>query len=557
MNICTTCRHKLPAEAFLHKGKVFKTCSNCLIVRSRKRAAKRSSINDQQLEREIEVIEKIFLSEVVDYVTSKATNLEHDNMLSFDLCIELDDVLVAAHDAKNMVKLIVDEIEGFDGYDWVFTTGPEMSLCHREVSIFYLACSQCRELEREYKESNRKRMTRFDCHGKLTIHIDMPAREAMIGFHHNIQHEKPVDITTPPEVKREIMQNLHMDPVQLRTHLCQMFDVSLVTAKQIYYWWSTSCQHFYKSDEDHVVSARHFLKGSHTVASELCFDWSTDLVTVIGFTTPLLAGLLPLLSIHCDATYKTVKERFELYGIISNIEGAGFPVTYLILNTTKTPNNEEQTGLRTTALKAIKEKLKSRKRIHRNQYQSDEAVTEFDFIDPTFKPDLERIKPEYYIICSPNLRDKIIDLIRKHFNMHSKIPINAAGRFLTADEIRKSAVHEMYDFCAENDLVLLWTYLWSAWYKMSKWELTGSYAIFQQGYASIHTAGKINWPANSSDLSPIENIWKILKDNIKKMRSFRRLWTNLKVALKMGWEKIDVAILERYWSQMECRLHIK
>ncbi|CAG8519174.1 11731_t:CDS:2 [Ambispora gerdemannii] len=142
----------------------------------------------------------------------------------------------------------------------------------------------------------------------------MPAREAMIRFHHNIQHEKPVDITTPPEVKHEIMQNLHMDPVQLRAHLHQMFDVSLVTAKQIYY-------------------------------CELCFDWSTDLVTAIGFTTSLLAGLLPLSNVHCDATYKTTKGHFKLYGIISNIEGAGFPVAYLILNTTKAPNNEEQIGL--------------------------------------------------------------------------------------------------------------------------------------------------------------------------------------------------------------------
>ncbi|CAG8658823.1 12341_t:CDS:2, partial [Ambispora gerdemannii] len=261
-----------------------------------KRAAKRSSsINDQQLEREIEVFEKISLSEVVDYVTSKAANLEHDDMLSFDLCVELDDVLVAAHNAKNTVKLIVDEIEGFDGYDWIFTTGPEMSLRHYGVSIFYLACSQCCELE---------------------------PREAMIRFHHNIQHEKPVDITIPPEVKHEIMQNLHMNPVQLRAHLRQMFDVSLVTAKQIYYWWSTSCQRFYKSDEDHVVSVCHF--------------------TVIGFTTPLLAGLLPLSSVHCDATYKMTKGCFELYGIIGNIEGAEFPVAYLILNTTKSQANSSQ-----------------------------------------------------------------------------------------------------------------------------------------------------------------------------------------------------------------------
>jgi hypothetical protein len=95
-------------------------------------------------------------------------------------------------------------------------------------------------------------------------------------------------------------------------------------------------------------------------------------------------------------------------------------------------------------------------------------VLEFDFIDPTFKPDPE---PENYIVCPPDLRDRVIDLIRKHFNMHPKIPINAAGQFLTADEIRIIAVHEIYDFCTANKLVLLWTYLWSAWYKMTRWVL--------------------------------------------------------------------------------------
>ncbi|CAG8660191.1 2192_t:CDS:1, partial [Ambispora gerdemannii] len=353
MNFCTTCKHTLPAEAFLYEGKVFKTCSSCLIARSRKRIEKQSSANSHQSKREEEAAyEKMSFFEIVEYITSKTANLEQNNTLSFNLRIELDDnALVAAHnDAKNMVKLIVDEIEGFDGYDWVFTTGPEMSLRHHGVGLFYLACSQCYELEREYKESNRKRMSRFNCHGKLIIRIDMSAKEAMVRFLHDIQHEKPVDITTPPEVKHEIMQNLHMDPVQLRTHLRQMYDVSLVTAKQIHYWWSTFCQRFYKSDENHVVSARRFLEGPHAVDSKLCFDWNTDLVTAIGFTTPLLAKLLPLSSVHCDATYKTAKGRFELYGIIGNVEGAGFPVAYLILNTTKAPNNDEQTGLRTKAL---------------------------------------------------------------------------------------------------------------------------------------------------------------------------------------------------------------
>ncbi|CAG8734922.1 24791_t:CDS:2, partial [Gigaspora rosea] len=57
-----------------------------------------------------------------------------------------------------------------------------------EVSKFYLAYSQYCELERDYKESNRKKMNRFDCHGKLIIGVDIVAKEAKksiisIAFH--------------------------------------------------------------------------------------------------------------------------------------------------------------------------------------------------------------------------------------------------------------------------------------------------------------------------------------------------------------------------------------
>jgi hypothetical protein len=93
-----------------------------------------------------------------------------------------------------------------------FHTGPNISLCHSNVGTFYLKCSQSLELKRQYKESNRPRVERFECHGKLTIRIDVPGKEAMAKLSHDCQHEHPVDVTMPPEVKQEIEKNLHMDP---------------------------------------------------------------------------------------------------------------------------------------------------------------------------------------------------------------------------------------------------------------------------------------------------------------------------------------------------------
>ncbi|CAG8759024.1 447_t:CDS:2, partial [Gigaspora margarita] len=220
--------------------------------------------------------EEIVFINLIEYVSNKISNLEEGSGISFNLCIELDNNTLtnAHHDTKLLVKLIVDEIEE----------------------------------EHEYKELNCKRIDRFDCHGKLTVGVDIAAKEAKVKLNHGIQHEKPVDVTTPEEIKREIMHNLHMDPVQLRTHIRQRFDTLQVTPKQIYYWWSTFNQQFFKLDENPFTSTHRF------------------------FYNPNNNG-----------------KGFELYGIISSVHSAGLLVVYLMLNTTNASENV-QTGLKTKAL---------------------------------------------------------------------------------------------------------------------------------------------------------------------------------------------------------------
>ena len=399
------------------------------------------------------------------------------------------------------------------------------------------------ELERKYKQSKRKRIARFDCHGRLVVHVDVPAMEATVRLQHDALHLKPEDPATPDEVKKEIQANLHLDPVQIRNELRKKFDISKVTAKQIHYWWSFFTQRFYKMNDDHIISAQTFLTANRAADCDLCFELTTNQVTAIGFTTPLLSAIAYVSEVHCDATYKTSKGRFELYGLVGDIEGSGFPLAYLVLDTTRTQEDDSQDRLRTVALvgffravcdrglhphyfytdkdfaeinaakeiwpeadiqlcqwhveRAIKEKLRSRKKIQRTQYLPLEAAMEFDFIDINFTPDLGRAESEYYQICPPNLRERIIDIVRKHFNMHQKIPINASGQLLTPAEIRTKSVHEMYSYCVENGLVLLWSYFWSSWYKRARW------CLWARSTRATIPIGKTNMM--------IEAHWKVLK----------------------------------------------
>ena len=93
-------------------------------------------------------------------------------------------------------------------------------------------------------------------------------------------------------------------------------------------------------------------------------------------------------------------------------------------------------------------------------------------------------------------------------------------------------------------------------------ELTGKPVIFQQDNAPIHSAkitkewfktnkiATMDWPANSPDLNPIENIWKQLKDNIQSQKVFPKNVNELKVALKKEWENLDSSVFEEVVTSM-------
>ncbi|CAG8655447.1 7439_t:CDS:2, partial [Racocetra fulgida] len=171
-------------ESFKYKGKTYKTCANCL--------------------------------------TSKAENLisniENNGKISFEICVDLtDDIFseVESNNLKSIAKIIVNKVEEGDDYVWSTETASRISARFNNIAIYYFVCSQCNELEREYKQSNQKRITRFECYGKLNLHIDVPAIEAILKLRHDVLYEKPENVSMPEKIKQEIHINLHLDPIQI------------------------------------------------------------------------------------------------------------------------------------------------------------------------------------------------------------------------------------------------------------------------------------------------------------------------------------------------------
>lgn len=71
---------------------------------------------------------------------------------------------------------------------------------------------------------------------------------------------------------------------------------------------------------------------------------------------------------------------------------------------------------------------------------------------------------------TPALRDDVLRLIDKHFNLHPLIS-DSNGTLLSAEDIYTNCVGEMYRFCRTRDFFRLWAYLWSNWYRPQTWKL--------------------------------------------------------------------------------------
>ena len=66
-----------------------------------------------------------------------------------------------------------------------------------------------------------------------------------------------------------------------------------------------------------------------------------------------------------------------------------------------------------------------------------------------------------------------------------------------------------------------------------------------------HVPETIDWPANSPDLAPIENLWSILKRRVEKRRP--KDFDELEQFLHEEWEKIDVSVVNHFIASMKER----
>lgn len=174
-----------------------------------------------------------------------------------------------------------------------------------------------------------------------------------------------------------------------------------------------------------------------------------------------------------DATYKTNRYGHELYAIIASVDGVGFPVAYMFVNIQQATDNSQlktraiatfctklkQTGFEPKYFftdkdmaqinaiedafgddtkvslclwhmqRSIEKKLASQIQRSVTSYFPGEAQRDFDFVDPNFAPPRTSTTQRSGVVCLAAHRKIIKDMTRKHYNMHSSIPIVNEGTY--------------------------------------------------------------------------------------------------------------------------------
>ena len=75
------------------------------------------------------------------------------------------------------------------------------------------------------------------------------------------------------------------------------------------------------------------------------------------------------------------------------------------------------------------------------------------------------------------------------------------------------------------------------------------YNVLSSAWRHAHGMKKLQWPANSPDLNPIENLWKILKDVVQK-ESLPRNRDELVKILQRVWEEVSLQTINMLITSM-------
>ncbi|KAH8809504.1 hypothetical protein DL96DRAFT_1717031 [Flagelloscypha sp. PMI_526] len=300
----------------------------------------------------------------------------------------------------------------------------------------YWCCQDSYHMQKEHRSAlpNAKPrdcagMDRFPCDARLNISSNTRKGKIAVHIHirHHENHRAYFDINMPKEATALIRNNLDLTPQALANLVRGSF--GNMTPLQIHAAWRRFSEGIWKRDDDPVKSAELLLQEFGEEVDHFRIPVEEG-VTMVAFGVKRILTKLRgrVVEIAADATFNTNASGLELYSIMAEQDGAGFPLSYCFLTTASaiSPGKRKnaltlwaialrdryginprfshldkdmaEIGMAKSAWPdskiqlcqyhfgdAVKSRTKKAK-LATMPYNSDRAHAEFDFINPSFKP---------------------------------------------------------------------------------------------------------------------------------------------------------------------------
>jgi hypothetical protein len=260
--MCTRCKKLFPQEAFAGKnGDIKASCTSC---RDSKVVYRAGLLDDRKKAKEdtFEEIDMLELPGVIESAVNEALYIE-GGAVCFSVQFTMPEEWLSL-EVKQIVEDILDIVETSDtGYKFNVSRVNPSKITAKATFIAYCSLSSIHAKE---KNTGTKRVsaswTRYDCGGFIKGVVDMEGSVIRLSYKHDVLHEHPKqsDKSEPEVIAHVQALALEKDITAVRKDVRNRFPNTLMTPKQIYYWYQVATRHLHVRDEDQIESSRKLVE---------------------------------------------------------------------------------------------------------------------------------------------------------------------------------------------------------------------------------------------------------------------------------------------------------
>ncbi|KAJ6611363.1 hypothetical protein B0H10DRAFT_2224139 [Mycena sp. CBHHK59/15] len=199
-------------------------------------------------------------------------------------------------------------------------------------------------------------MKRFPCGSKLCqAQNNEDVLDVTVQLKHTGKHVGYADVSMPVEALDMIRENVEwLTPVAMVTKVQEAFPS--VTAAQIHRAWMEESAPFWRFDNDQLLSTKKLLE-EHTDDIDIFepMDIPEGVEMVCWGMKKIAMPLKGKIVEESEGTDNTNSKHLELYSIMGEQEGAGFPLSYLLLSAAFSIDQGKRTKALTAWAKCVRD----------------------------------------------------------------------------------------------------------------------------------------------------------------------------------------------------------